>query len=131
MLKICLPPPPVIARFKSAAVPRRHVETIGLRWHPADRAGPPAAVRSNVSPAQNRIELSRSRLPKPQTDRETDYDCISNRSHKPAIFFCDDENATRQSPIVRVLWLLDDCVQSSISHLLTPSSSPKTPCYLL
>jgi hypothetical protein len=45
--------------------------------------------------------------------------------------FCDEENAMRQSSIVRVLWLLDDCVQSSISHLLTPNSLLKIPCYLL
>ena len=82
---------------------------------------------------QRRIELNSPApaSPKPQNDRETDYDCISNRSHKSAIFFCDEENAMRQSSVVRVLWLLDDCVQSSISRLLTPSSLLKTPCYLL
>src|SRR5438874_10953843 len=85
-----LPRPTVIDRFKNTAVHRRHVENIRLRWNSCDRARPAAAVRSNVTPAQDRIELSCARLSNPQTNRETDYDCISKRSHKSATFFCED-----------------------------------------
>src|SRR5207237_5853149 len=86
-----LPRPTVIDRFKNAAVHRRHVENIRLGQHTADRTSPPAAIRSNVSPAQDRIELSRAYVPNSQKNRETDYDCISKRSHKSATVFCEDD----------------------------------------
>src|SRR5205823_13614395 len=71
-----LPRPTVIDRFKNAAVHRRHIENIRLRWHSSNRTRPPAAVRSNVSPAQNRIELAGAyvRLPKFQNNREDEND---------------------------------------------------------
>src|SRR4029453_3798557 len=81
-----LPRPTVIDRFKNAAVHRRHVENIRLRWNSCDRARPPAAVRPNVTPAQNRIELAGAHLPNPKTNRETDYDCISKVSQKVGHF---------------------------------------------
>src|SRR5213596_1970234 len=62
IVKDRLPRPAVIDGFKNAAVHRRHVKNIRLRRNTADRARSPAAVRSNVPPAQNRIELSRARL---------------------------------------------------------------------
>src|SRR5438105_3382264 len=70
-----LPRPTVIDRFKNAAVHRRHIKDIRLRWNSCDRARPPAAVRSNVSPA-NRIELAGAyvRLPKFQNNREDEND---------------------------------------------------------
>src|SRR4029077_2985361 len=92
-----LPRPTVIDRFKNAAVHGRHVENIRLRWNSCDRPCSAAAIRSNVTPAQNRIELSRSRLPEPHTNRETDYDCISKRLHESAIFFWDEETRNNVS----------------------------------
>src|ERR1051325_11088027 len=80
-----LPGSAVIDRFETPAVHRRHVENIWLRRHAADRAGPPAAVGSNVSPAQNGIELSSARVRNCQKNGEPDYDCTSNQSHKPQL----------------------------------------------
>src|SRR4029077_8137259 len=56
-----------------------------------------AAVRSDVPPTQDRIELSCARRRNRQNNRETDYDCISNQSHKSAIFFCNEENRNNLS----------------------------------
>src|SRR5205807_683369 len=69
-----LPRPSVIDRFENAAVHRRHVKDIRLRWNSCDRARPPAAVWSDVPPVQDRIELSGARLPNPQTNREDEND---------------------------------------------------------
>src|SRR5215471_19449222 len=82
IIKNRLPRPAVIVRLKYATVHRRHVENVRLRGHTADRTCPPATVRSNVSPTQNRIELSRACLPDWQNNREPDYDCTSKPLHK-------------------------------------------------
>src|SRR3954447_25917954 len=84
VIKNRLPRPAVINRFKNAAVHRRHVENVRLRRHSADGACPPAAIRSNIPPTQNGIELSRARLANSPNGNEPDCDCVSNPLHKPA-----------------------------------------------
>src|SRR5262249_40970019 len=71
-----------IDRLKNAAIHWRHVKNVRLRGDTANRPCPPAAIRSDISPAQNRIELSRARLAKSQKNCKTDSDCTSNASHK-------------------------------------------------
>jgi len=90
-----LPGAAVIDRFENAAVHRRHVENVRLRRDTTDGAGPPAAVRSNIPPAQNRIELSPAHLPDSQNNCETDYNDISNRSHKAPLSSAVAKFATR------------------------------------
>src|SRR5207249_99217 len=68
---------------------------IRLRRDTTDRACPPAAVRSNIPPAQNRIELSPAHLPDSQNNCETDYNDISNRSHKTPLSSAVAKFATR------------------------------------
>src|SRR6266513_2401284 len=84
VIKNRLPRPAVINRFKNAAVHRRHVENVRLRRHSADGACPTAAIRSNIPPTQNRIEISRARLANSPNGNEPDCDCVSNPLHKPA-----------------------------------------------
>src|SRR5438067_2198757 len=69
-------------RSANAAVDRRHVENIRLRRNTADRACASAAIRSNVSPPQNGIELYCAGLANACRNQESDYDCVSNRSHE-------------------------------------------------
>ena len=45
----------------------------------------------------NRIELSGAHPADRQNNRETDYECISNQSHKSAILFCDSETRNNLS----------------------------------
>src|SRR5436190_24352191 len=77
-----LPSAAVIDRIENAAVYRRHVENIRLRRDTTNRACPPTAVRSNIPPAQNGIQLSSADLRDSQNNCENDYNDISNRSHK-------------------------------------------------
>ena len=77
IVKNRLPCPAVVGGFKNAAVHRRHVEDIRLRRNTRDRASAPAAMRSDVPPAQNGIEISRIRLRDSATDDQLDYNCAS------------------------------------------------------
>src|SRR5205823_6016074 len=58
IVKDWLPRSAVVGGLKNAAVHRRHVEDIRLRRNTRDRASAPAAMRSDVPPAQNGIEIS-------------------------------------------------------------------------
>ncbi len=82
IVKNRLPCAAVVGGFKNAAVHRRHIEDIRLRRNACDRASASAAIRSDVSPAQNGIEIPRPRLPGCKNDHERDYNCASNESHK-------------------------------------------------
>ena len=93
IVKNRLPCSSVIGCFENATIDLRHVKDIRLGRNAADRAGSPAAERSDVAPAQNRIELSRARLPNPHYDGKNNYDCISNRSHKPPLWSADQTGA--------------------------------------
>ena len=77
IVKDWLPRSAVVGGLKNAAVHRRHVEDIRLRRNTRDRASAPAAMRSDVPPAQNGIEISRIRLRDSASDDQLDYNCAS------------------------------------------------------
>src|SRR5256885_14731487 len=82
IVKDRLPGPAEIGRFKNAAVHRRHVKNIRLRRNTRDRARPPAAVRADISPPQDRIKLSRLRV----IDSNKDYERDRAISLRPKLF---------------------------------------------
>ena len=79
IVKNRLPCPAVVGGFKNAAVHRRHVEDIRLRRNACDRASAPTAMRSDVPPAQNGIEISGPRLANAENDDKRNRDYVSNR----------------------------------------------------
>src|SRR6202035_4455723 len=78
IVKDWLPRAAVVGGLKNAAVHRRHVKDIRLRRNACDRASASAAIRSDVPPAQNGIEISRTRLPGSENN-ERDCKCGPNK----------------------------------------------------
>ena len=79
IVKNRLPCPAVVGGFKNAAVHRRHVEDIRLRRNACDRASASTAMRSDVPPAQNGIEIFGPRLANAENDDKRNRDYVSNR----------------------------------------------------
>src|SRR5262249_33646747 len=71
----------------------------------------------------DRIELSRARLPDAQDHRETDYNGISNRSHKSATLFCEDD-PRNPAAAGRWPWLAAAVAHVSRAKELQPARLP-------